>query len=91
MTKSDIIKSLTAKNNLTKAKAQEIVDSTVGMIVDAIASGDSVTITGFGTFKPVTHAPKSCINPRTGERMELPELNSVNFKAGRPFKERLNK
>lgn len=91
MTKADIIKSLTAKNNLTKAKAQEIVDSMVGMIVDAIASGDSVTITGFGTFKPVTHAPKSCINPRTGERMELPELNSVNFKAGRPFKETLNK
>lgn len=91
MTKADIIKSLMAKNNLTKAKAQEIVDSMVGMIVDAIASGDSVTITGFGTFKPVTHAPKSCINPRTGERMELPELKSVNFKDGRPFKERLNK
>lgn len=90
MTKADIIKSLMAKNNLTKAKAQSIVDDVIGIITDNVASGDSVTITGFGTFKPVIHAPKSCINPRTG-RMELPKLNSVNFEAGRPFKVRLNK
>lgn len=91
MTKKDIIKAIATNHSLTNAQAQSIVDDVIGIITDSVADGDSVTITGFGTFKPVTHAPKSCINPRTGERMELPELNSVNFKAGRPFKERLNK
>lgn len=91
MTKKDIIKAIARNHSLTNAQAQSIVDDVIGIITDAVADGDSVTITGFGTFKPVTHAPKSCINPRTGEHMELPELNSVNFKAGRPFKERLNK
>lgn len=91
MTKKDIIKAIANKHSVTNAQAQSIVDDVIGIIADTVASGETVTITGFGTFKRVHRGSKSCINPRTGERMELSDYYTVVYKAGKPIKAKCNK
>lgn len=91
MTKTELIKQLARHNRMTTAKTTQIVDEIFTIIMDSVANGDDVVITGFGTFRPVTHAAKRVKNPRTSEMMNVPAYKSANFKLGKNFKELLNK
>jgi nucleoid DNA-binding protein len=46
-----------------------------------------VNITGFGSFKVSKRAARNGVNPRTGESIKIPAMNSPVFRAGKTFKE----
>ena len=58
MNKSELIEALATKAELSKAAAGRAVDVLVEEIVTAVAKGDSVTLVGFGTFKPAARAAR---------------------------------
>lgn len=91
MTKTELIKQLARHHKMTKVKTTQIVDEILTTIMDSVANGDDVVITGFGTFRLVTHAAKRVKNPRTSEMMDVPAHKSANFRLGKNFKELLNK
>lgn len=90
MTKSDLINSIAEKANCTKKDAASALEATVAAIEEALVGGDKVSITGFGTFEVRQRGEKTCINPRTKEKMVCPPSKAPAFKAGKALKEAVN-
>lgn len=91
MTKTELINSIADKANCTKKDASAALDSIIETISNALANGDKVSITGFGTFEVRERGEKTCINPRTKEKMVCPPSKSPCFKAGKSLKDAVNK
>jgi len=51
MTKTELIDAIAAGvDGLTKAKAEQALNVTLGAIMDAVAKGETLSLIGFGTF-----------------------------------------
>ncbi len=88
MTKAEFIDLIHAKAELpTKAKTEAAVDAVISTLTEAIASGSSVTFTGFGSFKVSERAPRKGRNPRTGKEISIPACKVVKFVPGKTLKE----
>ena len=88
MTKSELIDMVYKKAELpTKAKAEAAVDAVIESLRGAIASGNTVTFTGFGSFKVMERAARKGRNPRTGKEITIPATKVVKFTPGKGLKE----
>ena len=76
--------------NLTKADAGRAVDAVIGGITGALKGGDSVALTGFGTFEVRSRAARTGRNPKTGEALQIAASKAPGFKAGKALKDALN-
>ena len=85
MTKAELVEKIHAKAGLpTKAKAEEALDAVVASLREALASGESVTFTGFGSFKVVERAARKGRNPRTAlDVAHHGDTRSFNLLAGK--------
>ena len=91
MTKSELINAIAEKANCTKKDAASALEATLSSIEEALVNGDKVSITGFGTFEVRERGEKTCLNPRTKERMTCPASKAPAFKPGKSLKESVNK
>ena len=91
MTKTELVKAIAKANKITNTRAQMELDSILEIIMDAVCGGEEVNIKGFGKFYPKQCRAKSCINPKTGEKMDIPAHICCNFTCGKGFKQRMNK
>lgn len=91
MTKTELINAIADKANCTKKDAAAALDATVASIQEALENGDKVSITGFGTFEVRERGEKTCINPKTKEKMICPPCKAPAFKAGKSLKDAVNK
>ena len=73
------------------ASAGRIVTLVAESIKESVAAGEKVTLTGFGTFETVERSARTGINPATGEKILIPASRAVKFKAGKAFKEAVNR
>ena len=64
MNKSDLVAAIADSSGLTKADAARALSATTGAISGALASGDKVSITGFGSFLVRSRAARSGRNPQ---------------------------
>ncbi|MDR2820906.1 MAG: HU family DNA-binding protein [Desulfovibrio sp.] len=88
MTKAELVAKIHAKASLpTKAKAEEALDAVLSSLREALAAGDSVTFTGFGSFKVVTRAARKGRNPRTGKEIQIPAGKIAKFTPGKGLKD----
>ncbi|MEI3058136.1 MAG: HU family DNA-binding protein [Eubacteriales bacterium] len=60
-------------------------------MTDAVAKGDSVRFTGFGTFASRKRLARTGHNPATGATIDIPASTVPAFKAGKVFKDALKK
>ncbi len=91
MTKAEFVEKVYAKAALpTKSMAENALDAVLDSIREALASGETVTFTGFGTFKVIERAERKGRNPRTGEEMRIPASKVAKFTPGKNLKESLN-
>ena len=91
MTKAELINSIADKANCTKKDAASALDATLAAISEALVKGEKVSITGFGTFEVRERGEKTCINPRTKQKMVCPPSKAPGFKPGKTLKEAVNK
>ena len=90
MTKSEMIEKMASENtNLTKKQVEFIVNGVFNMIKGALSEGDKVEIRGFGSFKVRQKNSKVGRNPKSGEKVEVPEKKVPYFKPGKEIKETL--
>ncbi len=88
MTKAELVEKVYAKSGLeTKVKSERVLDAVISAVVECLASGDSVTLMGFGSFKIVKRAPRTGRNPRTNEKIDIPACSVVKFIPGKALKE----
>lgn len=74
---------------LTNNQARAIIDSIFNTIGDTIASGEKVSITGFGDFTKAERIARKGCNPQTGEEMMIPAFYVAKFKAAKALKEKV--
>jgi len=87
MTKEALTESIVNKVGCSKADAGRALDAILETITKTLANGDSVTITGFGTFSARARAARAGVNPKTGEKIQIPAMTVPKFKAGKGLKE----
>ena len=86
MTKSELVDQVAARTDLSKQDAGRAVDAVVATIEDALRRGSEVSISGFGKFHVSERGPRSGVNPRTGERIEIAASKVPRFTAGSALK-----
>ncbi|HLN91769.1 MAG TPA: integration host factor subunit beta [Patescibacteria group bacterium] len=91
MTKSDLVEKLSESlNNLTKKECEVIVDTVFHNMKDALHRGEKIEIRGFGSFTVRTRRAKEGRNPKTGEKVAIPEKRIPFFKVGKELREMVN-
>ncbi|MET9339514.1 MULTISPECIES: HU family DNA-binding protein [unclassified Nonomuraea] len=73
-----------------KKTATEAVNAILDAIQKAVASGDKVSITGFGAFEMVHKPQRTARNPSTGAEIKVAESWGPKFRPGSDFKELVN-
>ena len=91
MNKTQLIEAVAKESNLKKRDVETVVENFINIIVDEVAKGEKVQITGFGSFERKERGERTIKNPRTGEPMQVAPSKSPSFSAGSVFKERVNK
>ena len=90
MNKSDLVAAIADGSGLTKADAARALSATTAAISGALASGDKVSITGFGSFLVRSRAARSGRNPQTGATIHISASKVPAFKASKLLKESVN-
>ncbi len=80
MTRADLARIIFEKVGLPKKEAQDIIEVIIENIKNTLAEGESVKITGFGTFNVRKKTPRRGRNPQTGEDMEITARRVISFK-----------
>ena len=97
MTKSELMARLAevfAERNVDSELQSKDVEYSVKVLVDtmtrALAKGQRIEIRGFGSFDLNHRPPRIGRNPKTGERVEVPQKYVPHFKPGKELRERVD-
>lgn len=91
MIKSELVARIAAQNpHLYQRDVENIVNTILGTIVEAMKGGDRVELRGFGAFSVKSRPARTGRNPRTGEKVPVSEKFVPFFKTGKEMRERLN-
>jgi len=91
MNKQELIGALENKTGLDKKNSEKFINAFVEIVSDALADGDKVTLVGFGTFETRERSAREARNPQNGGVVHIPAKVVPAFKAGKGFKEAVNK
>ena len=89
MTKKEIVKTISEEIGLTQLKTKEIVQKTFDAIVETLVEDRRIELRNFGVFEVKKRASRKARNPRTGEKVFVPEKFVVTFKPGKEMEERV--
>lgn len=90
MNKSDLIEALSKGEDLTRTKAEEIVNLVFNEMTSALVTGDRVEIRGLGSFKVKSYGKYTGRNPKTGKQIKVKPKKLPFFKCGKELKERVD-
>ncbi|MEE1060493.1 MAG: HU family DNA-binding protein [Ruminococcus sp.] len=91
MNKTELIAAVAEQSGLTKKDAEKAVSATIDTIINSVANNEKIQIAGFGTFEQRQRDARTGCDPRTGNRIEIPASKVPAFKAGKGFKDAVNK
>lgn len=91
MKKTELIAAIAEKAEISKKDAEKALNATIEIIIDAVAANDKIQLTGFGTFEQRQRNARTGCDPRTGNTIEIPASKVPAFKAGKAFKDTVNK
>lgn len=87
MKKQDFIKAVATVAWLSQDAVNKALTAVIDVTTTELKKWNEVNITGFGSFKVSKRAARNGVNPRTGESIKIPAMNSPVFRAGKTFKE----
>jgi len=91
MTKSELMARLADRYPQLGAKDAELaVNAILETMKAGLANGRRIELRGFGAFSINCRPPRVGRNPKSGERVPIPEKHVPHFKAGRELRERVD-
>jgi integration host factor subunit beta len=90
MTKSDLIDEVVKVASVSKKQAETIVNTLFASIIDALQRDDKIELRGFGSFRVRRRRSRQGRNPKTGDRVDVPEKRIPYFKPGKELKDLIN-
>ncbi|KAF0145613.1 MAG: integration host factor subunit alpha [Thermodesulfovibrionales bacterium] len=86
MTKADLADAIFEKVGLSKKEAQDIIEIIFDTLKQTFKEGESVKVSGFGTFHVRKKAARRGRNPKTGEDLEISPRKVITFRASNKLK-----
>ena len=90
MNKSELAEAVSASFGGNKTMGAAALDAVFGAVTDALAGGQRVQVSGFGTFEVRHRQARMGRNPRTGDPVQIQASNAPAFKAGKALKQAVN-
>jgi len=90
MNKTELVNAIAEQANLTKADAGRFLDAFTKTVESTLASGDSITLVGFGSFAIKDRPARTGRNPQTGKEIEIAAAKIPSFKPGKTLKDAVN-
>lgn len=90
MNKAQLIQKIAENGNMTKKDAEVALNAVVAAIADAVAAGEKVQVSGFGSFDVKARDARTGRNPKTGEAVEIAASKRVVFSAAQALKDKIN-
>jgi DNA-binding protein HU-beta len=87
VTKQEFVSEVARRSQLSNRDANKAVDAFIETITDTLKGGGDVSFTGFGKFSTSNRAARQGVNPRTGERVQIPAARVPKFSAGSSLKQ----
>ena len=86
MNKAQLIDELSTHFGGSRRDAAHALKAVVDTVTTTVATGERVSVTGFGVFERVDRPPRTVRNPRTGERQAAEASSVVRFRPGTSLK-----
>lgn len=90
MTKSELIEVVAQEANLTKGRAELVINTIFESMVEALQRGEGIEIRGFGSFTVRQYKAYEGRNPRTGDPVHVAPKRLPFFKVGKDLRLRVN-
>jgi DNA-binding protein HU-beta len=87
---SELVTRIAEANNVSKTQAQAIVESMLKTIMSAAASGEEISLPGFGKFKVKETPEPEGRNPASGEKIKIAASRKLTYSPAKGMKELLN-
>lgn len=91
LTRADLADAINRKMGLSRAESLTLVESILDQMSDALAGGENVKISGFGTFLLRDKTQRIGRNPKTGIEVPITPRRVMTFRASQLLKERVAK
>jgi len=92
MTKTALIAALAEELGVSKKLAAELVNAFVDIVIAGVKKHGEVRLQGFGTFKASKRKAREGVNPQNpSQKIQIPAMKVVTFKAGSDFKKAVKK
>ena len=91
VTRAQLTEAVYQEMGLSRNESAQLVESVLGGIVDALARGESVKLSSFGTFTVRDKAQRVGRNPSTGEEVTILPRRVLLFHASPVLKDRIHK
>jgi len=91
VTKRELVQRIAEKTGVQQISAKDVIQSFLDEIIAELAKGNRLEFRDFGVFEPKSKAHRVARNPRTGDKVEVPEKTTVKFKVGRLMKKLIQK
>ena len=91
MTKSELIDAIAQRGNLTKSRAELVVNCVFDAMSEALQKGEGIEIRGFCSFTVRPYKPYHGRNPRTGDAVPVPAKRLPFFKVGKDLRDLVNR
>ena len=91
MNKTELITAAAESAGLTKKDTERVLNAAIDAITAALAKGDKVQLSGFGTFEAKERSARVGRNPHTRESIEIPATRVPTFKASKALKDNVAK
>ena len=87
MHKMGLVDAVQAKLGGSKKSAEDAVDTVFDTIMHTLAKGEEVAVSGFGAFVAKKRSARMGVNPRTGQKIQVPATTTPKFRAGKALKD----
>lgn len=91
MNKTELVKQVAERTGLSKKDTEATLTVLTDVLTEVMATGDKITLVGFGTFESVEKPERTARNPRTGETVTIAACKSPKFKASKALKDTVNR
>ena len=91
MNKQELVRKIADDTKMTQKEAAAVLEAALSRIEETVAAGEKVQLVGFGTFERKQREARTARNPKTGEPVEISAGFAPAFKAGKEFRETVNK
>ena len=89
MTKADLVRIISTETGIIRKDVAIVVDTFLEAVKDSMKDNNHIEIRGFGTFKLKVRKPRIGRNPKTADKVPVPERVVPTFKFSRAFKDEI--